>query len=291
VKTGGFPGLQLPRAPGHEVAGQIEAIGERVRGWNVGERVGVGWHGGHCFVCDSCRIGDFVTCREDRICGISYDGGYADHLVAPAEALARIPANLTDVEAGPLLCAGITTYNALRHGPARPGELVVVQGIGGLGHLAVQFASRMGFNTVAVARGADKRALALELGAADYIDSGAENPAAALSKRGGAKVILATAPSAKAIGEILDGLGVGGQLLLVAAVSEPLTIPALPLIMARRSVRGWPSGHAKDSEETLAFAAQTGIRPRVETFPLAAVEDAYARMESGKARFRVVLTM
>lgn len=291
VKTAGFPGLQLPRAPGHEVAGVIEAVGERVRGWNIGDRVGVGWHGGHCFVCDSCRAGDFITCREGRICGISYDGGFADHLIAPAEALARIPDALSDSEAGPLLCAGITTFNALRHSPAQAGDLVAVLGIGGLGHLAVQFASKMGFNTVAVARGADKRALAIELGANDYIDSSAENAAAALTARGGARVILATAPNAGAVVDVLDGLGVAGQLLLVAAVPEPLSIPGLPLIIARRSIQGWPSGTAKDSEETLAFAAQTGIRPRIETYPLAKVDDAFARMESGKARFRVVLTM
>jgi D-arabinose 1-dehydrogenase-like Zn-dependent alcohol dehydrogenase len=291
VKTGAFPGLQLPRAPGHEVAGVVEKVGERVRGWSAGERAGVGWHGGHCFVCDSCRAGDFVTCREEKICGVSYDGGYAEHLVVPAEALAHIPKQLTDTEAAPLLCAGITTFNALRHSPAKPGDLVAVQGIGGLGHLAVQFASRMGFHTVALARGADKRALALELGAADYIDTNAGSPAAALAKLGGAKVILATAPSAQAIADVFDGLGVGGQLLLVAAVPEALSLPALPLILARRSIQGWPSGHAKDSEETLAFAAKTGIRPRVETFPLAKAEEAFARMESGKARFRVVLTM
>jgi D-arabinose 1-dehydrogenase-like Zn-dependent alcohol dehydrogenase len=291
VKAGGFPGLQLPRVPGHEVAGVIAAVGDGVRGWKEGERVGVGWHGGHCFICDSCRAGDFVTCREEKICGISYDGGFADHVVVPAEALARIPSALSDAEAGPLLCAGITTFNALRNSPASPGDLVAVQGLGGLGHLAVQFARHMGFETVAIARGADKRPLAIELGASDYIDSSEESAAAALAKRGGAKVILATAPSARAVAEVIEGLSVGGQLLLVAAVPEPLTIPAVPLILARRSIQGWPSGDAKDSEETLAFAAQTGIRPRVETFPLSDVEKAYARMLDGKVRFRSVLTM
>jgi D-arabinose 1-dehydrogenase-like Zn-dependent alcohol dehydrogenase len=291
VKTGGFPGLQLPRVPGHEVAGVVEQVGSAVRGWTAGARVGVGWHGGHCFVCDPCRRGDFIVCQQGKVCGISYDGGYADHLVVPAEALARIPDALTDVEAAPLMCAGITTFNALRHSSARPGDVVVVQGLGGLGHLAVQFASRMGFRTVAVARGAEKRALALELGAAEYLDSTTEDVGAALAARGGAQVVLATAPSADAVQQALGGLGNGGELVLVAAVAEPVAVPGLLLIMGRRAVRGWPSGDAKDSEETLAFAAQTGVRPHVETFPLERAADAYERMHSGKARFRAVLTM
>jgi D-arabinose 1-dehydrogenase-like Zn-dependent alcohol dehydrogenase len=291
VATGGWPGLALPRAPGHEVAGVIEAVGERVRPWQVGDRVGVGWHGGHCFVCDPCRKGDFITCREGKVCGISYDGGWADHLIAPAEALARIPDALSDVEAAPLMCAGITTFNALRHSSARPGDLVAVQGLGGLGHLAVQFASRMGFRTVALARGAEKRPLALELGAAEYIDTTAEDPAAALTARGGAQVVLATAPSGSALQQVFGGVGAGGELLLVAAVFEPLAIPGIALIGGRRAIRGWPSGTAKDSEETLAFAAQTGVRPYVETFPLERAADAYDRMMTGKARFRAVLTM
>lgn len=291
VKSGGFPGLQYPRAPGHEVAGVIAAVGERVRPWQVGDRVGVGWHGGHCFVCDSCRKGDFITCREERICGIAYDGGYADHLIAPAEALARIPDGLTDVDAAPLMCAGITTFNALRHSSARPGDLVAIQGLGGLGHLAVQFAHRMGFRTVALARGADKRPLALELGAAEYIDTTAEDVAAALAARGGAQVVLATAPSATAVQQVIGGIAAGGELVLVAAVFEPLAIPGVALIGARRAIRGWPSGTAKDSEETLAFAVRNDIRPYVETFPLERVADAYERMHSGQARFRAVLTM
>jgi D-arabinose 1-dehydrogenase-like Zn-dependent alcohol dehydrogenase len=291
VKTGGYPGLVLPRVPGHEVAGVVAALGSGVRGWQEGERVGVGWHGGHCFVCDACRRGDFIVCREGKVCGISYDGGYADHLVVPAEAVARIPEGLSDAEAAPLLCAGITTFNALRHSPAKPGDLVAVQGLGGLGHLAVQFASKMGFRTVALARGADKRAFALELGASDYIDTAATKPAEALQTLGGASVVLATAPSAAAVASVIDGIAAGGQLLLVAAVLEPLPVSALALIGARRSIQGWPSGTAKDSEDTLAFAAQTGIRPRIETYPLARVEDAFERMHSGKARFRAVLTM
>jgi D-arabinose 1-dehydrogenase-like Zn-dependent alcohol dehydrogenase len=291
VKTGGYPGLVLPRVPGHEVAGVVAALGSGVRGWQEGERVGVGWHGGHCFVCDACRRGDFIVCREGKVCGISYDGGYADHLVVPAEALARIPEGLSDAEAAPLLCAGITTFNALRHSPAKPGDLVAVQGLGGLGHLAVQFASKMGFRTVALARGADKRAFALELGASDYVDTAATQPAAALQALGGASVVLATAPSAAAVASVIDGIAAGGQLLLVAAVLEPLPVSALALIGARRSIQGWPSGTAKDSEDTLVFAAQTGIRPRIETYPLERVEDAFERMHSGKARFRAVLTM
>lgn len=291
VKTAAFPGLALPRVPGHEVAGVVEKVGSGVGGWSAGERVGVGWHGGHCFVCDPCRRGDFIVCRQGKVCGISYDGGYADHLVVPAEALARIPDGLTDAEAAPLLCAGITTFNALRHSPAKPGDVVAVQGLGGLGHLAVQFASRMGFRTIALARGAEKRAFALELGASDYVDTAAENAAAALNARGGAAVVLATAPSAAAVTSVIDGIAPGGQLLLVAAVMEPLPVSALALIGARRSIQGWPSGTAKDSEDTLAFAAATGIRPRIETFPLDRVEDAFARMHSGKVRFRAVLTM
>jgi D-arabinose 1-dehydrogenase-like Zn-dependent alcohol dehydrogenase len=269
----------------------VAALGAGVRGWREGERVGVGWHGGHCFVCDACRRGDFIVCREGKVCGISYDGGYADHLVVPAEALARIPEGLSDADAAPLLCAGITTFNALRHSPATPGDIVAVQGLGGLGHLAVQFASKMGFRTVALARGADKRAFALELGASDYIDTAATKPAEALQALGGASVVLATAPSAAAVASVIDGIRAGGQLLLVAAVLEPLPVSALALIGARRSIQGWPSGTAKDSEDTLAFAAQTGIRPRIETYPLERVEDAFERMHSGKARFRAVLTM
>jgi D-arabinose 1-dehydrogenase-like Zn-dependent alcohol dehydrogenase len=291
VKAAAFPGLALPRVPGHEVAGVVAALGAGVRGWSVGERVGVGWHGGHCFVCDPCRRGDFIVCREQKVCGISYDGGYADHLVVPAEALARIPDALGDAEAAPLLCAGVTTFNALRHSAAKPGDLVAVQGLGGLGHLGVQFASRMGFRTVALARGPDKRALVLELGAADYVDTAAENAAAALQARGGAAVVLATAPSAEAVTSVIDGLAPGGQLVLVAAVLEPLPVSALALIGPRRSIQGWPSGTAKDSEDTLAFAAATGIRPRIETFPLERVADAFERMHSGKVRFRAVLTM
>ncbi len=291
VVHGAFPGLQLPRVPGHEVAAIVERVGPGVRPWQPGERVGVGWHGGHCFICDQCRVGDFVLCREEQITGISYDGGYGTFMLARAEALARVPDGLDDVAAAPLLCAGITTFNALRHSPARPGDVVAVQGLGGLGHLAVQFANRMGFRTVAVARGDDKRTFAEELGADVYVDAARGSAGQALAAMGGARVILATAPNAAAVEDIMAGLGANGQLLLAAAVEEPLRIPGLSLIPRRQSIQGWSSGHAKDSEDTLRFAADTGVRPMVETFPLAQANDALARMQSGAARFRAVLTM
>ncbi len=291
VQGGAFPGLRLPRVPGHEVAAVVERVGPGVRPWQPGDRVGVGWHGGHCFVCDSCRVGDFITCREEQITGFAYDGGYGEYMLARAEALARIPDALGDIEAAPLLCAGITTFNALRNSPARPGDLVAVQGLGGLGHLAVQFAHRMGFRTVAIARGDDKRPLATQLGADQYVDSAKGSAGQALAAMGGARVILATAPNAAAVEDVMGGLRVGGQLLLVAAVAEPLRVSTLPLLSRRQSILAWPGGHAKDSEDTLRFAAATGVRPMVETFPLARANEAFARMVSGKARFRVVLTM
>jgi D-arabinose 1-dehydrogenase-like Zn-dependent alcohol dehydrogenase len=277
--------------PGHEVAAVVEKVGAGVRPWQPGDRVGVGWHGGHCFVCDSCRVGDFVTCREEKVTGFAYDGGYATHMVARAEALARMPGGLGDAAAAPLLCAGITTFNALRNAPARPGDLVAVQGIGGLGHLAVQFAHHMGFRTVAIGRGEDKASLAAQLGADEYVDAAKGSAGAALQKLGGAKVILATAPSSAAVADVMPGLGISGQLLLVAAVAEPLPLSTVPMILQRQSLRAWPSGHAKDSEETLHFAADTGIRPMIETFPLAKANDAFDRMATGKARFRAVVTM
>jgi D-arabinose 1-dehydrogenase-like Zn-dependent alcohol dehydrogenase len=291
VQGGAFPGLTLPRVPGHEVAAVVESVGPGVRPWQPGDRVGVGWHGGHDFICDSCRVGDFMTCREEHITGFAYDGGYAEHMVARAEALARIPDELGDVEAAPLMCAGVTTFNSLRNSPARPGDLVAVQGIGGLGHLAVQFSHHMGFRTVAIGRGADKHPLAEQLGANDYIDSTKGSAGQALAKMGGARVIVATAPDAAAVEDAMTGLGVSGQLLLIAAVAEPVKVPGLSMIGLRQSIRGWPAGHAKDSEDTLRFAATTGIRPMVETFPLSRAGEGFARMTSGKARFRVVLTM
>lgn len=291
TKEGLWPGIQFPRAPGHEIAGIVDAVGPGVSGWNTGSRVGIGWHGGHCGYCNSCRRGDFVTCQvAPQTPGISYDGGYADYMVAPAAALARIPDGLSAVEAAPLMCAGVTTFNALRHSGARPGDTVAVLGVGGLGHLGVQFAARMGFRTVAIARGADKEALARQLGAQHYIDSQAQDAAAALTRMGGARVILATVTSGPAMSAVLGGLGVDGRLVIVGAPAEPLEVPALELIGARRSIGGWPSGTSIDSEDTLAFSVRSGVRPLTEVFPLERAAEAYERMMSGKARFRAVLT-
>ena len=290
TKEGTFPGLQYPRVPGHEVAGIIDAVGPGVLGWVVGQRVGVGWHGGHCGYCDSCRRGDFVTCRiAAQVPGITYDGGYADYMVAPAEALASIPDELSAVEAGPLMCAGITTFNSLRHSGAAPGDLVAVLGIGGLGHLGVQFAARMGFKTVAIARGTDKEPLAKQLGAVHYIDSRTQNPAEELTKLGGAKIILATATSGQAMAAVLGGLGIDGKMIILGA-ADPLEVSPLQLIGGRRSIVGWPSGRSIDSQDTLRFSALTGVRSMNEVFPLERAAEAYERMMSGHARFRVVLT-
>jgi len=291
TKEGIWPGIQYPRAPGHEVAGVIDDIGAGVAGWKAGQRVGLGWHGGHCGYCDSCRRGDFVTCQVAvQVPGISYDGGYADYVIAPAGTLAAIPDALSAVEAAPLMCAGVTTFNPLRHSGARPGDLVAVLGIGGLGHLGLQFASKMGYRTVAIARGQDKIPLMRQLGAQHYIDSDASDPAAELVKLGGARVILATATSAKAMSAVLGGLGVGGKLIVVGLPNEPLEVPVVSLIMPRRSIVGWPSGSSIDSQDTLAFAAQAGVRPMTEVVPLERAAEGYERMMSGKARFRVVLT-
>jgi D-arabinose 1-dehydrogenase-like Zn-dependent alcohol dehydrogenase len=291
TKEGGWPGIQYPRVPGHEVAGIIDAVGPGVAGWTAGQRVGVGWHGGHCGYCDSCRRGDFVTCQvAAQMPGISYDGGYAEYMIAPAVALALIPEELSAVESGPLMCAGITTYNSLRHSGARPGDVVAVLGIGGLGHLGVQFAAKMGFKTVAIARGQDKEPLARQLGASHYIDSQSQDAAAELVGLGGAKVILATVTSGKAMNAVLGGLGVNGKLIVLGAADEPLAVPAFLLIGGRRSVSGWPSGRSIDSQDTLAFSALTGVRSMNEVFPLERVTEAYEHMMSGKARFRVVLT-
>jgi D-arabinose 1-dehydrogenase-like Zn-dependent alcohol dehydrogenase len=290
TKEGTFPGIQYPRVPGHEIAGTVDAIGTGVLGWSTGQRVGVGWHGGHCGYCDSCRRGDFVTCQIARqVPGITYDGGYADYMIAPAEALALIPDELSAVEAGPLMCAGITTFNSLRHSGARPGDVVAVLGIGGLGHLGVQFAAKMGFRTVAIARGADKEPLAKQLGARHYIDSQTQDPAKELIKLGGAKVILATATSGKAMGAAIGGLGIDGKMIIVGA-ADPMEVPPLLLIGGRRSVTGWPSGRSIDSQDTLRFSALTGVRSMNEVFPLERAAEAYEHMMSGKARFRVVLT-
>jgi D-arabinose 1-dehydrogenase-like Zn-dependent alcohol dehydrogenase len=287
--TGAFPGVHYPAVPGHEIAGRIDAIGSEVTTWRVGQRVGVGWFGGACFVCDRCRRGDFITCRNLKIPGIHYDGGYADYLIAPIDALASIPDELDATAAAPLLCAGITTFNALRHSGAGPGDVVAIQGIGGLGHLAVQFARRMGFHTVAIARGKDKERLALELGAHVYLDSETQDVPAALMALGGAKTILATVTSGKAMTPLIDALGVDGTLLVVGASPEPIEVNPFHVIGARCGVRGWPSGTSADSEDTLRFSALTGVEAMIETYPLARAAAAYERMMSGKARFRVVI--
>jgi D-arabinose 1-dehydrogenase-like Zn-dependent alcohol dehydrogenase len=292
TKEGLWPGIQYPRVPGHEIAGVIDALGAGIAGWAKGQRVGVGWHGGHCGYCDSCRRGDFVTCQVAlQIPGIVYDGGYAEYVVVPAGALARIPDGLSAVEAAPLMCAGVTTYNPLRNSSARPGDLVAILGIGGLGHLGVQFAAKMGFNTVAIARGLDKEPLARKLGANSYIDSHAQDPAKELLKLGGAKVVLATVTNGDAMSAVLGGLGVNGKLIIVGAAAEPLQVPGIPLLMGRRSVLGWPSGSSIDSQDTLFFSAQTGVRSMNEVFPLAHAAEAYEHMMTGKARFRAVLTI
>jgi len=291
VKDGLWPGLQYPRVPGHEVAGSVDALGAGVTAWKTGDRVGVGWHGGHDFTCDRCRRGDFAMCVNRKVTGIDYDGGYAEYMLAPAEALAVLPRGLPAEEAGPFMCAGVTVFNALRNSGARPGEVVAVQGIGGLGHLGVQYARKMGFETVALGRGKDKEPLAKELGAHHYIDSSAADTVAELQKLGGARVILATAPDAKAISDIVGGLGVNGNLLIPAAPNDPLTVSVMPLLMGRRQISGWYSGTARDSQDSLEFSVLSGVHPMIEKFPLSRVAEAYERMHSGKVRFRVVLTM
>jgi len=291
VKEGYWPGLQYPRVTGHEVAGVIDELGAGVTAWKKGQRVGVGWHGGHCGQCDPCRRGDFMGCQNFQVTGFQEDGGYAQYMIARSEAVAAVPDALSPVEAAPILCAGVTTFNSLRHSGARAGDLVAVQGLGGLGHLGIQFASKMGFHTVAIGRGQDKEPLALKLGAARYLDTNAVDAAKELTRLGGASVILATAPDSKAMSALIDGLGVGGQLLVVGASADPINVTPVQLIMARRSIRGWPSGTARDSEDTLNFCALTGIRAMVETLPLEQAAEGYDRMKTGKARFRMVLTM
>jgi len=290
VKEGLWPGLEYPRVPGHEVAGHVDALGPNASMWRKGQRVGVGWHGGHDFQCENCRRGDFMLCESGKITGISFDGGYAEYMIAPQEAVAAIPDVISATDAAPLLCAGITVYNSLRNSGARGGDLVAIQGIGGLGHLGIQYARQMGFRTVAVGRSKDKEPLAKKLGAGEYIDAAAGDAAAELKKLGGARVILATAPDAKSVSALVGGLGPNGKLLVVAAPAEPLVISALQLIGGRQSIQGWPSGTAKDSEDTLNFSAISGVRPVIEQYPLEKAAQAYDRMITGKARFRVVLT-
>ena len=291
TKEGLWPGIEYPRVPGHEVVGVIDEVGAGVSGWTKGQRVGVGWHGGHDGTCTACRRGDFRNCRNLKIAGISYDGGYQQYMVAPAEALAAIPKSLDDTEAAPLLCAGITTFNALRHSGALPGDLVAVQGIGGLGHLGIQFANKFGYKVAAIGRGSENAALAKKLGASVYIDSRATNAAEGLQKLGGAQVILATAPSSKAMSELIDGLGPNGKLMVIGAAFDPIEVTPIQLISGSRTIQGWASGTPIDAEDTLRFAELTGVRPMIETYPLEKAAEAYARMLSGDAQFRVVLTM
>src|ERR1051325_2177178 len=290
VKEGLWPGIQYPRVPGHEVAGTIDAVGEGVTRWKPGQRVGVGWNGGYCGQCDSGRRGNMCACETHQVTGISFDGGYGEYMIAPVSAVARFPDELSPVDAAPLLCAGITTFNALRNSSARPGDVVAVLGLGGLGHLGVQYAAKMGFKTVAIARGKDKEPLARQLGAARYIDSQSQNPAAELLKLGGASVIISTVTVGDAMSAVQSGLAVNGTLMVMGA-AESLQVGPITLLMGRRSVKGWYSGTAIDSQDTLAFSARLGVRSMNELFPLERVNEAYARMMSGKARFRVVLKM
>ena len=291
VKEGLWPGIQYPRVPGHEIAGGVDAVGPDVTLWKPGQRVGVGWHGGHCFQCDPCRRGDFINCKFEKITAIHFDGGYAEYMVAPAEAVALMPDDLPADEAAPLMCAGITVFNALRNSAARAGDLVAVQGIGGLGHLGIQYARQMGFRTVAIGRGSDKQVLAKKLGAHEYIDNSAGDPAEALQKLGGANVVLATAPDSKSMSVLVNGLGPNGTLIVVGAGMESLNVTPLQLIGGSKSIRGWASGTARDSQDTLEFSVISGVRPMIERYPLEKAAEAYQQMISGKARFRVVLTM
>ncbi len=291
TKDGLWPGIQYPRVPGHEVAGVIDEVGPGVTAWKTGQRVGVGWHGGQDGTCRACRRGDFRNCENLKIPGISYDGGYQQYMLAPIEALVGIPDSLNAVEAAPLLCAGITTYNALRHSGAMRGDLVAVQGIGGLGHLGVQFASKFGYKVAAVGRGTENAALAKKLGANVYIDSQTSNVASELQRLGGAQAILATAPSSKAMSEVIDGLGPNGKLIVIGATTDPIEVTPLQLIGGSKAIQGWAAGTPADSEDTLRFAELSGVRPMIETYPLEKAAEGYARMISGKAEFRVVLTM
>ena len=291
TKEGAWPGIQYPRVPGHEVAGIVDEVGNGVSEWKKGQRVGVGWHGGHDNTCRECRRGDFRNCRNVTIPGISYDGGYQQFMVAPVEALVPIPKSLTDAEAAPLLDAGVTTYNALRHSGAFPGDLVAVLGIGGLGHLGLQFANKFGYKVAAISRGAENTALAKKLGAHIYIDSKTTKPAEALQKLGGAKAILATAPNSKAMSELIDGLGPNGKLIVIGATFDPIEVTPVQLIFGNKNIQGWAAGTPADNEDTLNFAEVSGVRPMIETYPLEKAGEAYARMMSGKAEFRVVLTM
>ena len=289
VKQGTYPGVSYPRVPGHEIAGRVDAVGEEVSQWSTGDRVGVGWHGGHCFTCEPCRRGDFKMCDHVETTGLTFDGGYAEYVTVPAEAVAAIPDSLDAVDAAPLLCAGVTTFNGLRNTDAQPGDLVAVQGVGGLGDLAIQYAHAAGFETVAISRSPDKEALAMDLGADHFINATATDPADELQALGGANVVLATAPSSEAIASVVGGLGTDGTVLVVGVPGEPVPVDAGHLVSTRGAVAGWASGDARDSQDTLEFSALREITPEIETYPLSEVETAYERMIQNEARFRVVL--
>lgn len=291
VKDGGLPGLVYPRIPGHEIAGAVDAVGANVVGWRTGDRVGVGWYGDHCGRCRACRKGDYLVCDHGVVVGVNVDGGYAEYAVVPARSLARLPAELSAAEAAPILCAGVTTFNALRNAGARPGEVVAVQGIGGLGHLGIQYADKMGFETVAISSGGGKKEAAVELGARIYLDASRSDAAAGLQRLGGASVILATAPDAQAVRSLLAGLAKGGKLLVLAGVTEPIAVSAIDLIQNRLSIAGWPSGTSSDSEDALRFAAAKGVRAVIEKFPFDRLSEAYEHTISGRARFRSVVEM
>lgn len=291
TKEGLWPGIRYPRVPGHEIAGVVDAVGGGVVGWREGQRVGVGWYGGHCGHCRACRRGEFINCETLPVPGISYDGGYEEYMIAPANALASMPEGISSEDAAPLLCAGITTFNALRHSGAGPGDLVAIQGVGGLGHLAIQFANKFGYKVAAVSRGVENASLARKLGAHHYIDSQANNPAQQLQKLGGARVILATAPSGKAMTALFDGLGTNGKMVVVGASNEHVEVTPIQLIRGGKTLQGWASGTSADSEDTLNFSVLNGVRPMIEKYPLERATEGYERMMSGKAEYRVVLTI
>lgn len=289
VKDGTFPGIEYPRVPGHEVIGTVEDVGENVNIWTKNQRLGVGWHGGHCFECEPCRRGDFISCENAKVSGISYDGGYAEYMCAPQEALVAVPDDLKSEEAAPLLCAGITVFNALRNAGITAGDLVAIQGIGGLGHLAIQYANKMGMRTVAISTSDDKKELATQLGAHHFINAKSVDAAEKLKELGGAKLILGTAPSGKAMTSVLGGLGIDGKLLMVGATPEPVEVNPMQMLMGRKSVAGWPSGTPTDSEDTLNFSALFKTKTMIEEYKLEHVNEAYERMINNKSRFRVVL--
>ncbi|WP_092662651.1 alcohol dehydrogenase catalytic domain-containing protein [Halorientalis persicus] len=289
AKEGTYPGLSYPHVPGHEIAGRVDAVGDDVTTWAEGDRVGAGWHGGHCFTCEPCRRGNFLQCENGEITGITFDGGYAEYVTVPNEAVAAVPDDLDAADAAPLLCAGVTTFNALRNSDARPGDLVAVLGVGGLGHLGLQYAHAAGYETVAISRSPDKEDLARSLGADHFVNAAETDPAEQLQALGGARVVLATAPSSDAISSVVDGIGIDGSVVVVGVPGAPIEVDANTLVGTRGGVEGWASGHARDSQDTLEFSALRDVRPEIETYPLAEVAAAYERMIENEARFRVVL--